>query len=68
MLSFFDAKWIMIFIIVWALAGITAFIMSLVCLSKPGTVGSKIIGFILAIFFGPFYWLYYYLIPRGVYC
>lgn len=46
--------------IVWILVGIAAFIMSLVCFGYSGTIVEKILGFVVAVFFGPFYWLYYY--------
>ena len=51
---------VLIFAIVWMLIGVAAFIMSLVCLSKKGSKsGQNVIGLLLAIFLGPFYWLYY---------
>jgi hypothetical protein len=43
----------------WIFAGLGAFIMSLVCFGYSGTIIDKIVGFILAIFFGPFYWFFY---------
>ena len=45
--------------LVWVIAGLAAFIASIVCLSYNGTGGAKATGFLLALFFGPFYWLYY---------
>jgi len=50
---------ILILILVWVVAGLAAFITSLVCFGKGGSMGEKIIGLLLAIFFGPFYWLYF---------
>lgn len=47
-----------IFGIIWGLVGIAAFITSLVCFGKSGSTTEKIIGFVLAIFFGPFYFIY----------
>ncbi len=54
-LSFF-----FIFIIIWALLGIAAFIASLVCFGFSGSMVEKILGLLLALFLGPFYWLYFY--------
>lgn len=50
----------------WILAGITAFIMSVVCFKFNGTGLQKFLGLILAILFGPFYWIYYGL--SSTYC
>jgi uncharacterized membrane protein len=45
--------------IVWVLAGVVGFIWSLVCFGRSGTTTQKVIGLLLAIFFGPFYWIYF---------
>jgi hypothetical protein len=45
--------------ILWVVAGVAAFIMSLVCFGYNGSVFDKIIGLLLAILFGPFYWIFY---------
>jgi hypothetical protein len=45
--------------LIWLIAASTGFVMSIICLSYDGTIGSKIAGFLLSIFLGPFYWLYY---------
>ena len=50
---------IIIFTSEWIIIGITAFITSIICLSYSGTTSQKIIGLVLAILFGPFYWIYY---------
>jgi hypothetical protein len=52
-------KGLITFIFVWVFIGLVAFIMSLVCFAKSGTTFNKIIGLLLAIFFGPFYFLFY---------
>ena len=39
--------------------GIAAFMASIICLFYKSSTGDKIIGFLLALFFGPFYWLYF---------
>ena len=49
-------------VIIWLLATIGALIQSLVCMLSSGRSGStaqKIGGFLLAWFFGPFYWFFY---------
>ena len=52
---------IMIFILIgfWILTGIAAFIMSLTCFGYNNDGGYAILGLILAVLTGPFYWLYY---------
>ena len=52
---------ITIFTVIWILIGLAAFIHSLVCLpeSKSGSAGEKIIGVLLAVLFGPFFYIYY---------
>jgi uncharacterized membrane protein len=49
-----------IFLLIWAIVGVIAFIMSLVCFGYSGSTLEKVFGLVIAIFFGPFYWLYYY--------
>ena len=43
----------------WAIAGFAAFITSIICFGRSGSTEEKIIGLLLAIFFGPFYFLFY---------
>ena len=50
----------------WALLGLIAFVKSILCFSSTSSIAEKIIGLVLAVLFGPFYFLYYYLNPR--YC
>jgi hypothetical protein len=58
---------VFIFVVVWMVLGVAAFVMSLVCLSKKGSKsGQNVIGLLLAIFLGPLYWFYYIL--GGSYC
>jgi uncharacterized membrane-anchored protein len=56
------SKWIVLLLIslLWAIAGIAAFIMSIVCFGRTGGTGKHILGLLLAIFFGPLYWIYYF--------
>lgn len=55
-----------VFAILWIAAGIAAFVMSIMCFGKSGTGAQHIIGVLLAIFFGPFYWIYYFAVAS--YC
>lgn len=47
------------FIFVWVFIGFVAFILSLMCFARSGSKFDKIMGLLLAIFFGPFYFLFY---------
>ena len=47
------------FIFLWLIAGLVAFIMSLVCFGKSGTTTDKFIGLILAFLFGPLYFIFF---------
>jgi hypothetical protein len=48
------------FLGLWILFGLVGFILSLVCLGYSGSVGEKILGIIIALALGPFYFLYYF--------
>jgi hypothetical protein len=50
---------IMILILIWALVGLVAFITSIVCFTRSGTAFEKVIGLLLALFFGPLYFLFF---------
>lgn len=50
---------IYVFMLIWIVSGFVAFIMSLYCFGRQGTITEKIIGLLLAIAFGPFYFIYY---------
>ena len=54
---------ITIIVIFWVILGITGFIMSIVCFGRSGTSSQHIIGLLLAIFFGPIYWIFYLAVP-----
>jgi hypothetical protein len=56
---------IFIFIIIWCLLGLAAFVVSLVCIGRSGSTGAKILGVVLALFLGPLYFLMF-LVPS--YC
>jgi len=55
-----------ILVIVWFFAGLAGFVASLVCLAFYGSATSKALGVIIALLFGPFYWLYF--IFNSKYC
>lgn len=50
---------ILTFYVLWALAGLAAFIWSLICFGRSGSFLEKLGGLLLSILFGPFYWIYY---------
>jgi hypothetical protein len=50
----------MAFFAAWVIFGIMGFVMSLICLGYTGNVGEKILGIIIAIALGPFFFLYYF--------
>ena len=50
---------VVIFMLLWALIGIIAFIFSLVCFVRSGTIVEKALGLVLAVLFGPLYFLFY---------
>jgi len=47
-----------IFILIWILLGICAFITSLVCIGKSGDINDKTLGIIIASMLGPLYFIY----------
>jgi hypothetical protein len=55
-----------IFVFAWAALGLAAFIWSLVCFKKSGTIEQKVLGLLLAIFIGPLFFIYYKYSPT--YC
>jgi hypothetical protein len=55
-----------LFIMLWIIAGTSAFTMSVVCFKFGGSGAQKISGFLLALLLGPFYWLFYFL--SSTYC
>jgi flagellar basal body-associated protein FliL len=56
---------IILFIIVaiWIILGIAAFIMSIVCFGRSGSTSQHVVGLLLAILFGPIYWIFYFAVP-----
>ena len=57
---------VVIFFALWTIIGLIAFIHSLVCMGRSGSTAEKIIGLLLAIFFGPFFYIYFW-VNKG-YC
>lgn len=55
-----------IFIGIWGILGIASFFMSIYCFGFNSSLGSKIGGLIISMFFGPLYWIYYYMMNN--YC
>lgn len=48
-----------VFIFIWVMIGFIAFITSIVCFTKSGTTLDKALGLLLALFFGPLYFLFF---------
>ena len=44
---------------IWAVTGIFGFIMSLICFGRSGNRAQHVLGVILALLLGPFYWIYF---------
>jgi len=57
---------IVLLVIFWLLFSVAAVIYSLVCMGKSGSVFEKIVGIALAVFLGPFYFIY--LVANKGYC
>ena len=55
-----------LFMFVWIVLGLTAFVWSLYCFGKSGTMFEKCLGLAMAIFFGPLFFLLYKFSPT--YC
>jgi uncharacterized RDD family membrane protein YckC len=60
------AKFLALLALAWVLFGVAAFFFSLICFGRSGSFGEKVFGFILALLFGPFYFVYYF--ADGAYC
>jgi hypothetical protein len=58
--------WIGLLISIWIISGFVAFIASFVCLFYNSSIGDKVAGLVMALFAGPFYWLFY--IYNSNYC
>lgn len=49
--------------IIWIVLGIAAFIMSIICFGRSGSAVQHVVGLLLAIFLGPFFWIFYFFVP-----
>jgi hypothetical protein len=49
----------LIFSLIWFIAGIVGFVMSMVCCFYNGSISDKFIGILSALILGPFYWLFF---------
>lgn len=54
-------NYIAYFVIIWLILGLISFITSIVCFGFSGSIGEKMIGLLIALLFGPFYWLYFFM-------
>ena len=57
---FGGGMFIVIFLMLWCILGIIAFVRSIMCFNSDSSTSEKIIGLALSIFFGPIYFLYEY--------
>lgn len=53
-------------VVLWVVAGLISFLMSIWCMGYSGSRGEQVAGLIIAIVFGPVFWLYFVL--RKTYC
>jgi uncharacterized protein YqhQ len=60
------ALFIIMFLWVWIIAGVTAFFASLICFGFNGSTSDKFLGLIILLILGPFYWFYF--IFNSSYC
>jgi hypothetical protein len=44
----------------WALLGLAGFVYSLICAGKTPSPVKAVLGIVIAILFGPLYWVYWY--------
>lgn len=44
----------------WVLLGLAGFVYSLVCAGKTPSMARAIMGIVIAVLFGPLYWVYWY--------
>jgi len=55
-----------LFTFAWVMIGLIAFLWSIYCFGKAGTIFQKMVGIILAMFMGPLFFFYYRYSPT--YC
>jgi flagellar basal body-associated protein FliL len=54
---------ILVLVAIWVILGIAGFIMSIVCFGRTGSTSQHVIGLLISIFFGPFFWIFYFAVP-----
>jgi hypothetical protein len=66
--SFSIIKWamaatgaVLVLVVAWVVAGIVAFVHSLMCIGKTPALWRGIMGVLVALMVGPFYWVYWYI-------
>lgn len=60
---------VLIFFVIWGILGLAALIMSIVCFGKsPKKTGLNVGGLLMALFLGPFYWIYFFALKGEGYC
>lgn len=57
---------VFIILLIWWVAGLIGFLMSIVCCFFNGSTAEKFLGILMAWVLGPFYWLYF--IYNSSYC
>ena len=55
-----------LFTFIWIMLGLIAFVWSIYCFGKTGTIFQKMVGIIMAMFMGPLFFFYYRYSPT--YC
>ena len=58
--SFKGVSMVAFFVTIWILLGFAGLIASIVCFGFSGSLLEKLLGILIAIFLGPFYWIYFY--------
>ena len=54
-------KALVAFIIIWSVLGVLAFFTSLICFGfRSSSMDQKVLGLLISLVLGPFYWLYFF--------
>lgn len=53
------ALFIIIFLWVWLITGLIAFLASIICFGFNGSITDKFLGVVIVLLVGPFYWFYF---------
>ena len=55
------SKGLISFVAIWSILGVLAFFTSLICFGfRSSSIDQKVLGLLISIILGPFYWLYFY--------